>query len=583
MPENLLHSKLPHTVFAFFVWQTDLVREISAAEAEEFFRLLEVDDASLGAALRTELLHTYPKLWREYVKLGPPPPLELSLMTHGLEDEVRASMVKLLAALNRVASASKRKLSRRLSAALVRLLNHDDSVLKDLQDCFQKSRFFESRLKPVAPAPAEPVVKPAAATAEVKSVSVAVAEPVAPIGQVTETAIGTSQSTISVLKMVPWSEHDAVDPEKLRFWTKGARAMRCIGIIDRSHDFKSFQFMSEEPTLFFFKPGQFVTLELMVEGKRALRSYTISSSPSRPHLIEISVKRVKNGLVSNYLHDKLNIGDTVTMKPPGGKFHCFDTVTDKYLFLSAGSGITPMLSMARWWHDTGAHPDVIFFHSVREPEDAVFAEDMMTFTSANRNFHYMTSFTSSTLPENWPGMKGRFSEEKLLRIAPDFQERMIFSCGPDSFMKNVRLLLEKHNFPIKERFRQESFGTPSAFKEAPAASAAAAPSAIPLPVTPRVQPAAPKTAANEQIVHFSLSALEVFGGDMDVPILDLAEEVGVEIPSSCRSGTCGTCRAMKIKGEVECDDTPGLTDADREAGYILTCVSRAKSYVEIEI
>lgn len=603
MAENSLHSKLPQAVFAFFVWQTDLLREITPAEAEAFFRLLEVDDASLGAALRTELTQSYPRLWREYVKLGPPPPLELSLMTHGVEDDMRASMVQLLSALHRASPASKRKATQKLCDALIRLLKRDDSALKELQDCFQNSRFYESRLKSASPPVAEPkisatVVAPVAADLPVLSTSASLginsvagnqglsekehAVPVAAAATgLNETVFGTTQSAISVLKMVPWSEHDAVDPERLQFWTKGSRPMRCIGIIDRSHDFKSFQFMSEEPTLFFYKPGQFVTLELMIDGKRALRSYTISSSPSRPHLIEISVKRVKNGLVSNYLHDKLNIGDTVTMKPPGGKFHCFDTVTDKYLFLAGGSGITPMLSMARWWHDTGAHHDVIFFHSVREPEDAVFAEDMITFTSANRKFRYMTSFTSSSLPENWPGMKGRFSEEKLLRIAPDFQERMIFTCGPDSFMKNVRLVLEKHNFPVKERFRQESFGTPVAFKEAPAAAAAGSPAVA--PVAPRVQPATPRTGGNEQVVHFSLSALEVFGGDMDVPILDLAEEVGVEIPSSCRSGTCGTCRALKIKGEVECDDTPGLTDADREAGYILTCVSRAKSYVEIEI
>ncbi|HNA78649.1 MAG TPA: 2Fe-2S iron-sulfur cluster binding domain-containing protein, partial [Turneriella sp.] len=96
---------------------------------------------------------------------------------------------------------------------------------------------------------------------------------------------------------------------------------------------------------------------------------------------------------------------------------------------------------------------------------------------------------------------------------------------------------------------------------------------------------APKKPAEtgDAVVHFSLSAMEIFGGDMDVPILDLAEEVGVQIPSSCRSGTCGTCRALKIRGEVECDDSPALTDADREAGYILTCVSRAKNYVELEV
>jgi ferredoxin len=85
------------------------------------------------------------------------------------------------------------------------------------------------------------------------------------------------------------------------------------------------------------------------------------------------------------------------------------------------------------------------------------------------------------------------------------------------------------------------------------------------------------TLAGATTVHFSLAGLEVFGGDMEMPILDLAEEIGIEIPSSCRAGTCGTCRAMKIKGEVECDETSGLSDADREAGYILTCMSRAKN------
>jgi len=276
----------------------------------------------------------------------------------------------------------------------------------------------------------------------------------------TQTTVTSNQQLMALHKLVPWTEHDAVDPGRLQFWTKGTRLMRCIGIVDRSHDFRSFQFVSEEPTLFFYKPGQFVTLELTIDGKRYLRSYTISSSPSRPHLIEITVNRVKGGVVSNYLHDHLQIGDSVLMKPPGGKFHCFDTTTDKYLFLAAGSGVTPMLSMARWWHDIGAQPDVIFYHSVREPEDAVFTEDMMTFTSANRKFKYVAAFTSPNLPENWPGIKGRISEEQLLQIAPDFQERMVFTCGADSFMKKVKLILEKNGFALKERFRQESFGVP---------------------------------------------------------------------------------------------------------------------------
>ncbi|HMV37009.1 MAG TPA: hybrid-cluster NAD(P)-dependent oxidoreductase, partial [Turneriella sp.] len=498
-----------------------------------------------------------------------------------VDGSARQALLGLLQALTDAAPRKKRQLQSSLSNLLNRLVNGHDAALTGLQAIYRESRFYGDEVADAAPAaPAEAVVATETTVKVVEETHVVSAGTTAVAETTTQATVSSNQRVMAVHKMVPWTEHDAVSPERLQFWTKGTRLMRCIGIVDRSHDFRSFQFVSEEPTLFFYKPGQFVTLELTIDGKRYLRSYTISSSPSRPHLIEISVKRVKGGLVSNYLHDHLHIGDSVLMKPPGGKFHCFDTTSDKYLFLAAGSGVTPMLSMARWWHDIGAQPDVIFFHSIREPEDAVFTEDMMMFTSANRKFKYLASFTSPQLPEHWPGMKGRFSEDKLLQIAPDFKERMVFTCGPDSFMKNVKLILEKNGFEIKERFRQESFG-------APREKGSAEPTPITVFETKAVtQPkTAPKKPAEtgDAVVHFSLSAMEIFGGDMDVPILDLAEEVGVQIPSSCRSGTCGTCRALKIRGEVECDDSPALTDVDREAGYILTCVSRAKNYVELEV
>jgi glycine betaine catabolism B len=588
MAENENHNRIGQAYFAFFVWQSDLLREITPREAEQFFAIVNGSAPPLTQPL-ADLTQSYPKHWRDYVKHGPLPPLELSLIAQQIDDDVRVGLVQMLSAVHRAASFAKRRQTIGISKALTDLLSKDDNALMLLQGYYRKSRFFQD-----SPNAADSAVAPVPLPQKIESPKLATQVPlpaVAPVDVVKSPPPPVAKSTtlsepsISMLKMVPWTEHDAVSPEKLQFWTKGSRSMRCIGIIDRTKDFKSFQFMSEEPTLFFFKPGQFVTMEVFVDGKRYLRSYTISSSPSRPHLLEVSIKRVKGGIVSNYLHDHLTIGDTIVMKPPGGKFHCFDAVTDKYLFLAAGSGITPMLSMARWWHDTGAHPDVIFYHSVREPEDAAFTEDMITFTSANRNFRYIASFTSRDLPDTWPGMKGRLNEERLFEIAPDVTDRMVFTCGPDSFMKNVRLILEKHSFPIKERFRNESFGSPNA-KKTTAPSAASTPTAtaaagVSVSPRPTVRPAAVQAGA--EVVHFSLSALEVFGGDMDITLLDLAEEVGVEIPSSCRSGTCGTCRAMKVKGEVESDDAPGLTDADREAGYVLTCVSRPRNYVEIEV
>ena len=577
-----VQDKLPQAVFALFVWQCDLLSEVTAAEAEAFFRFLDsAGTYGLSKEACEELQKSYSKQWRDYLRSGAMRPEQLNQFVNQVDGSARQALLGLLQALTDAAPRKKRQLQSSLSNLLNRLVNGHDAALTGLQAIYRESRFYGDEVADAAPAaPAEAVVATETTVKVVEETHVVSAGTTAVAETTTQATVSSNQRVMAVHKMVPWTEHDAVSPERLQFWTKGTRLMRCIGIVDRSHDFRSFQFVSEEPTLFFYKPGQFVTLELTIDGKRYLRSYTISSSPSRPHLIEISVKRVKGGLVSNYLHDHLHIGDSVLMKPPGGKFHCFDTTSDKYLFLAAGSGVTPMLSMARWWHDIGAQPDVIFFHSIREPEDAVFTEDMMMFTSANRKFKYLASFTSPQLPEHWPGMKGRFSEDKLLQIAPDFKERMVFTCGPDSFMKNVKLILEKNGFEIKERFRQESFG-------APREKGSAEPTPITVFETKAVtQPkTAPKKPAEtgDAVVHFSLSAMEIFGGDMDVPILDLAEEVGVQIPSSCRSGTCGTCRALKIRGEVECDDSPALTDVDREAGYILTCVSRAKNYVELEV
>jgi len=587
MAEVAEQTKVARAAFSCFTWQCDVVHEITAREAEAFFKILETPHASADVeTVRNELHAHYTKNWRDYLKHGPVPATELSLLSHQLGAPGVHWVTSMLDATFAAAPARKRKSIENIHGALKRLIQGEDAVLPELQGIYRSSRFF-------AP-PTDSVSAPASAAADTHTAQAVdaakadtQAEP-AVMPQAEAVVVGPSvsatapaaENNFSVLKLVPFSEHDAVSPEKLQFWTKGTKTMRCIGIVDRSHDFKSFQFMAEEPTLFFYKPGQFVTLELNIEGKRILRSYTISSSPSRPHLIEISVKRVKGGLVSNYLHDHMSLGDSVVMKPPVGKFHCFDTPAEKYLFLAAGSGVTPMLSMARWWHDTGVYPDVVFYHGLREPEDAVFTEDMMMFTSANRKFKYVAAFTSPHLPQAWPGMKGRLSEEHLRQIAPDLHERMVFTCGPDSFMKHVKLLLEKQGFPIKERFRQESFGAPPAAK---AAAAAAVPASGPARVDAKAKARVTDEAAVATTVHFSLAGLEVFGGDMDMPILDLAEEIGVEIPSSCRAGTCGTCRAMKIKGEVECDETSGLSDADREAGFILTCVSRAKNYVEIEV
>ncbi|HNA78648.1 MAG TPA: FAD-binding oxidoreductase, partial [Turneriella sp.] len=333
-----VQDKLPQAVFALFVWQCDLLSEVTAAEAEAFFRFLDsAGTYGLSKEACEELQRSYSKQWRDYLRSGAMRPEQLNQFVNQVDGSARQALLGLLQALTDAAPRKKRQLQSSLSNLLNRLVNGHDAALTGLQAIYRESRFYGDEVADAAPAaPAEAVVATETTVKVVEETHVVSAGTTAVAETTTQATVSSNQRVMAVHKMVPWTEHDAVSPERLQFWTKGTRLMRCIGIVDRSHDFRSFQFVSEEPTLFFYKPGQFVTLELTIDGKRYLRSYTISSSPSRPHLIEISVKRVKGGLVSNYLHDHLHIGDSVLMKPPGGKFHCFDTTSDKYLFLAAG-------------------------------------------------------------------------------------------------------------------------------------------------------------------------------------------------------------------------------------------------------
>ncbi|NOM41598.1 glycine-betaine demethylase subunit GbcB, partial [Klebsiella pneumoniae] len=99
-----------------------------------------------------------------------------------------------------------------------------------------------------------------------------------------------------------------LNPVTTQTWANGRHIVRCVKVIQETWDVRTFCFMADQPIMFFFKPGQFVTLELEIEGKPVMRSYTISSSPSVPYSFSITVKRVPGGLVSNFLHDTMHEG-----------------------------------------------------------------------------------------------------------------------------------------------------------------------------------------------------------------------------------------------------------------------------------
>ncbi|HEY9643487.1 MAG TPA: FAD-binding oxidoreductase [Coleofasciculaceae cyanobacterium] len=373
--------------------------------------------------------------------------------------------------------------------------------------------------------------------------------------------------------------------EKLRQreWSKGNLTVHCVRITQETADVKTFTFVADPPVQFHYQPGQFVTLDLDIDGESVLRSYSISSAPSRPHTLEITVKRVAApspntpaGLVSNWLHDHLNLGDPVKLTGPFGKFTCAPHPADRLLMISAGSGITPMMSMSRWISDRAIPSDIVFFHSARTPRDIIFRTELEIMSARLPNFHLALATTQPTLGDPWYGFTGRLTETTLRSIAPDFPARQVYVCGPAGFMHSTRALLETLNFPMSNYF-EESFGAPQ--KSAPAKTAIANP--LPAAVPAAVPAAAPAQELASSVL-FSRSGQQV-ESDGSESILELAEQVRVKIRSSCKQGVCGACKQRKLEGEVSYDSEPdALNPDDHAAGYILPCVATAVGRVVIE-
>ncbi len=218
--------------------------------------------------------------------------------------------------------------------------------------------------------------------------------------------------------------------------------VRCVQIIQETHDVKTFRFVAEPELLFHFKPGQFVTFKLPIttpKGQPIRRSYSISSSPSRPNTLDITVKRVSAssldlppGLVSNWLHDQLEVGMTLSLQGPHGDFNCIDHPADKLLLISAGSGITPMMSIAQWLSDLAANTDVTFIHAARTPLDIIFRQRLELLAAQHPHFQLAFTLTQKLSAAPWSGYRGRLNPALLSAICPDFMARTAFVCGPPS-------------------------------------------------------------------------------------------------------------------------------------------------------
>ncbi|NGQ91767.1 hybrid-cluster NAD(P)-dependent oxidoreductase [Rhodobacter sp. HX-7-19] len=330
-------------------------------------------------------------------------------------------------------------------------------------------------------------------------------------------------------------------------------------VIPETADTVTIAFRAPSGAWFDYQPGQFLTLDLPVPGGPLSRTYTISSSPSRPLSISITVKAQPGSIGTRWMLDNLKPGMRIKAHGPAGQFTFHRHPAKKYLFISAGSGITPMMSMTMWAWDSGEMPDIAFVHAARKPADIIFKRRLEQFAARVPGLQLRFTVEEVDPFEVWSGFRGRLSQIMLGLMAPDYLEREVFCCGPEPFMRSVREMLASLGYDMA-RYHEESFAAP-ALEEVP------------------VETAAPTGAAE---ITFE-GAGKTVSCDGAETVLAVARRAGLNIPSSCNFGLCGTCKVQKTGGEVVMVHNGGISDEEIESGLILACCSRPQGKVSLAV
>lgn len=330
--------------------------------------------------------------------------------------------------------------------------------------------------------------------------------------------------------------------------------LRCVNKVARSSKITSFIFTQDPPAPFGFKAGQYAVLNMKIGGKRVNRCYSVSSSPLNNHQIEVSVSRKPGGVASNWLHDELNIGDTLGVSGFFGDFHADDTPEQPHLMLSAGSGITPMVSMVKWHVHKPTTANIVHLHFEKTASDVAFANQLQQLSDyEGSNYQFFISETAKT--DRDQVLQGRLTVAHLNTLVPDFNSRKIYLCGPEAFLDHAKnLLVQQGVDPL--HIEQEQFTV--------------------------VEQDLNNDASGETFTMSVCGKNETAEIAAGQSILAAASNASIDIPSACQAGICGTCRCRIADGEVYSSSRMGLHPDDDDS-IVLACCTFAKTDLKIEL
>ncbi|MGN6254103.1 MAG: ferredoxin reductase [Solirubrobacterales bacterium] len=291
------------------------------------------------------------------------------------------------------------------------------------------------------------------------------------------------------------------------------------------------------------QPGQYLRIGVIVDGVHHWRAYSLTTEPDHPEgLIGITPKLVDAGRVSPYLVHRARPGDVVRLGGVEGTFVLPDPPPERLLFISAGSGITPIMSMLRSLDRAGAVHDAVHVHSARTADGVIFGERLRDLDERRPGYRLHLRIT---------GEAGRMSPPELDRLCPDWRERHAYVSGPGEMLD-----------ALVQHWRAE--GDPELLE------------------MERFQPViGGDTVAGEGgAIRFTKSGVEA-RSDGGTPILVAGEEAGAELPFGCRMGICHTCIGRLCAGEVR--DLRTGEVYGQEGEMVRTCVNAPEGDVAIAL
>ncbi len=342
----------------------------------------------------------------------------------------------------------------------------------------------------------------------------------------------------------------------------------------------SFSFELEVPEKlkndFQYSAGQFVTIFMKVNNEWISRSYSLCTSPSFDPHFQITVKRVKGGRGSNWLADQVSEGDTLDVTFPQGTF--FQQLPNKennfYFLFAAGSGITPIFSIAKEVLKTEPSAQVFLFYSNRNEKEVIYKnllEKMLKDFKERFHLTYMFSKPETSRLTLVGRCSALMAKNFVIENSEMAGERQAYMCGPEGFMNEVEKGMKEAGLK-NENIRKESFGGAPA---TPTQTSSEAPPCNELNLDDKIvigddTPLAPTKTIKAVINGESIEVV----ADKNTSLLESLIEAGQNPPYSCMNGACMACMAKVIKGRVYQDDPGILTEENIRSGETLTCQAK---------